>query len=57
MFEGDDIPWRSAADNGIDYKLMDDDFADAIDGSGFIYNKDYSETPEEATRKLENLFK
>ena len=48
MFNGDEIPWKSPAEHGIEYELMDDDFQDAIDGSGYIYNMDYSETPGEA---------
>ena len=57
MFNGDDIPWKSAADNKIEHALMDDDFQDPIEGSGYIYNMDYSETPEDARIKLENEFK
>ena len=46
MFAGEEMPWKSPADNLIEYELMDDDFSDAIDGSGYVYSLDYSETPD-----------
>ena len=46
----DELPleWKSAAENGIEIKLLDDDFSNPIDGSGYTYTMDYSLRPEAA---------
>lgn len=56
MLGDDKLAWKSAADNGIEITLYDDDFSNPIDGSGYIYNLDYRMTPAEAKSSLEDLF-
>ena len=43
-----DLEWQAVSDSGIEVTLLDDDFSNAIDGSGYIQNIDYRFTPEEA---------
>jgi len=30
------LEWKDAAANGIEVELLDDDFSDSVDGSGFV---------------------
>ena len=51
-----DLVWRSAADRGVETVLYDDDFSNAIDGSGYEVTVPYGWTPVEAKAYFERLF-
>jgi len=40
-----EVYWKTAEEHGIEVVLLDDDFSQAIDGSGFIYSVPFSKTP------------
>lgn len=56
MPDGKTIKWKDAVENGIEITLLDDDFSSPIDGSGYIYDLEYKNTPQEAYEKLKSLF-
>jgi hypothetical protein len=56
MLDDGILSWKSALDNGIEVELLDDDFTDPIDGSGYTMKLPFSNTPDSATDTLERLF-
>lgn len=43
-----DLEWQESHESGIEVVLLDDDFSNAIDGSGYIQKIDFRSTPETA---------
>ena len=54
--KGEPLNWTSAAENGIEVTLLDDDFSSSIDGSGYIYKIPFSYMPSDAKKTLQYLF-
>lgn len=50
------IHWKDKETNGIEVVLLDDDFSDAIDGSGFVYNMPIKLKPWEAEEYIDKFF-
>ena len=50
------IYWRSADDNKIEVELLDDDYSDPIDGSGFQIKIPIKLQPEQVHDYIESLF-
>jgi len=40
------LEWKDAAANGIEVELLDDDFSDSVDGSGFVLDIPFSLKPK-----------
>ena len=57
MLDGELLEWKSAEDLGVEVVLLDDDFSNAIDGSGYLIHLDLDYTPKGAQEKLNNYFK
>ena len=50
------IYWRSAEDNKIGVELLDDDFSNPIDGSGFQIKIPFKLKPDQASDYITSLF-
>ena len=57
MLNDEKLEWKSAEDLGIDVVLLDDDFSNAIDGSGYIIKLDIDDTPKGAQEKIDSYFR
>ena len=56
MLNDEVLEWRSAEDHGIEVVLLDDDFSNAIDGSGYLIHLDLGDNPKGAQAKLRDYF-
>lgn len=57
MLDDEELAWKSAEDLGIEVVLLDDDFSNAIDGSGYLIHLDLGDSPKGAQEKLDSYFK
>ena len=56
MLNDELLEWKSAEDLGVEVVLLDDDFSNAIDGSGYLIHLDLGDTPKGAQEKLDSYF-
>ena len=47
LADGTELTWQSAEENGIEVTLYGEDFADQVDGSGYVVNFPLTMTPVE----------
>jgi len=46
MLDEEVVNWKSADENSIEIELLDDDFSDPIDGSGYTMKIPFSNSPD-----------
>ena len=51
------LEWQDAQSNGIEVVLLDDDFSNSIDGSGYVQVLDTSLTPTQAQEQITKLIR
>ena len=56
LADGTELTWQSAEENGIEVKLFGEDFADQVDGSGYVVNFPLTMKPVEVYRAGLNAF-
>ena len=54
LADGTELNWQSAEENGIEVTLFGEDFADQVDGSGYVVNFPLTMTPDEVYLAGEN---
>ena len=57
LADGSELTWKSAEENGIEVTLYGEDFADQVDGSGYVVNFPLTMKPAEVYRAGGNAVK